>query len=52
MYTIEAYRSIRHNRFDTVAEPFLQRPGLPFSQVLTAEAIERAFTDNDVLFGQ
>ena len=52
MYTIEAYRSIRHNRFDTVAEPFLQRPGLPFSQVLTAEAIERAFTENDVLFGQ
>ncbi len=52
MYTIEPSRSIRNNRFDTVAEPFLQQPGLPFAEVLTAEAIERAFTENDALFGQ
>lgn len=52
MYTTEANRSIRNNRFDTVAEPFLQRPGLPFAEVLTAEAIERAFAERDGLFGQ
>ena len=52
MYTIEAHRSLRDNRFDAVAEPFLQRPGLPFAEVLSAEAIERAFTENDALFGQ
>ena len=52
MYTIEANRSIGNNRFDTVAEPFLQRPGLPFAEVLTAEGIERAFAERDALFGQ
>ncbi len=52
MYTTEAKRSIRNNRFATVAEPFLQRPGLPFADVLTAEAIERAFVERDALFGQ
>jgi putative transposase len=52
MYTIEPRRSIRNNRFDTVAEPFLQQAGLPFAEVLSAEVIERAFTENDALFGQ
>jgi putative transposase len=52
MYTREGYRSTRNNRFDAVAEPFLQRPGLPFAEVLTAEAIERAFSENGSLFGQ
>ena len=42
MYTTKANRSLRNNRFDTVAAPFLQQPGLPFAEVLTAEAIERA----------
>jgi hypothetical protein len=52
MYTIEANRSKRNHRFDTVAEPFLQQPGLPFAQVLTAKAIERTFNENHALFGQ
>jgi putative transposase len=52
MYTPEGHRNPPSHRFDTVAEPFLQRPGLPFAQVLTAEAIERAFAENGALFGQ
>ena len=52
MYTIETNRRPRQNRFDTVVEPFLQGPGLPFAEVLNAEAIERAFTENDRLFAQ
>jgi len=52
MYSMEGHRSTRNNRFDAVAEPFLQRPGLPFAEVLTAEAIERAFSENGSLFGQ
>jgi len=52
MHSIEPNRNQRKNRFDIVAEPFLQQPGLPFAQVLTAEAIGQAFTEKDVLFGQ
>src|SRR3990170_292823 len=52
MYSVEAHRSLRNSRFDTVAEPFLQQSGLPFAEVLTAPAIERAFVQNDALFGQ
>lgn len=52
MYTIATVRSTRKSRFDAVAEPFLQQPGLPFAEALTAEAIERAFAENDSLFGQ
>lgn len=52
MYTTETVRRTRKSRFDTVADPFLQQPGLPFAEVLTAEAIEQAFAENDSLFGQ
>lgn len=52
MYTIEPHRKTRNNPFATVAEPFLLQPGLPFADVLTAEAIERAFTQTNALFGQ
>src|SRR3990172_10043289 len=52
MYSVEAHRSLRNSRFDTVAEPFLQQSGLPFAEVLTAPAIERAFAQKDALFGQ
>jgi putative transposase len=52
MYTRGSHRSTRNNRFDAVSEPFLQCPGLPFAEVLTAEAIERAFSENGSLFGQ
>ena len=52
MNIIDTDRGRPKNRFDAVAEPFLQQPGLPFAQVLTAEAIERAFTQNGALFAQ
>jgi hypothetical protein len=36
--------------FAPVAESFLQRPGLPFADVLDADAIEQAFARRDGLF--
>ena len=36
--------------FAAIAQSFLQQRGLPFAEVLGAEAIERAFTDDDALF--
>jgi hypothetical protein len=41
-----------NNRFDVVAEPFLQRPGLPFAEVLDARSIREAFVQRDALFAQ
>lgn len=38
--------------FRVVADPFCQRDGLPFAEVLSAETIEQAFVGNDALFGQ
>ena len=52
MTIIDPNRNHRKNPFDTVADPFLGQPGLPFAAVLTAEAIEHAFAENDALFGQ
>ncbi len=52
MYIIDADRCRPKSRFDPVAQPFLQQPGLPFAQILSAEVIERAFADNDALFAQ
>jgi len=52
MYSVETHRSPGNNRFDTVAEPFLQQSGLPFAEVLTGEAIERAFAQQDALFAE
>ena len=52
MYIIESNQSKRDNPFAIVAEPFLQQPGLPFAEVLTTEAIEQTFAQNDALFGQ
>ena len=52
MYIVETNRSHRKSRFDAVASPFLQQPGLPFAEVLSAEAIERAFAHNGALFAQ
>ena len=52
MSTIATYRTRGNNDFHAVAEPFLQDEGLPFAQVLSAEAIEQAFAQNDALFGQ
>ena len=52
MYRVETLRRPRKSRFDNVVNPFLQQPGLPFCQVLTAQAIERAFARRDALFAQ
>ena len=38
--------------FDNTLAPFLQGEALPFADVLTADAIEQAFTDAEVSFGQ
>ncbi len=40
------------NGFDAVAGLFLQSEGLPFSDVLSAEWIERVFREESALFGQ
>jgi hypothetical protein len=52
MTTVRTGSSASKNRFDAVADPFLQQPGLPFAQVLNAETLERAFAEQDGLFGQ
>jgi putative transposase len=52
MTTVTTHRVEHKNRFDAVAEPFLQGEGLPFSSVLNAEQIERAFSEDDGLFAQ
>jgi putative transposase len=52
MYTTEMVGSTRKSCFDTVVEPFLQQPGLPFAEALSAEAIEQAFAESGSLFGQ
>jgi len=36
--------------FRGILEPFLQQPGLPFADVLSAQAIEHAFAERDGLF--
>jgi hypothetical protein len=52
MYTVETSRKTGKDRFATVAEPFLQQPGLPFAEVLTGGTIEQVFARHDGLFGQ
>ena len=52
MTIIDTNRSHRNHPFDVVADPLVVQPGLPFAEVLTAEAIEDAFADNKALFGQ
>ena len=52
MYSVETHRSPGNHRFDAVAEPFLQQSGLPFAEVLTGAAIERAFAQHDALFAE
>lgn len=40
------------NRFDNIADPFLQNTGLPFASVLDAHSIQQAFHDQDALFAE
>jgi len=52
MTTIPADQDQHNNEFRVIAEPFLQDEGLPFAQALSAEDVERAFAEEDGLFGQ
>ena len=52
MATVAPHRTGHKNNFDVVAEPFLQGDGLPFSDVLSAESIQRVFREEEALFGQ
>jgi putative transposase len=52
MYRPETRRRPQSNRFDTVAEPFLQQSGLPFANVLNSQTIERAFVRHNGLFAE
>ena len=52
MPIIKDYQSNHHNKFDVLANSFLQEQGLPFSQVLNADFIHQVFQDEDELFGQ
>lgn len=51
MRSIAASRIPGSSNFRQVLAGFLLQPGLPFSQVLSAERIERIFTKHDNLFG-
>ena len=50
MTIIRSDPDVSSNRFHAVAETFLNRPGLPFADVLGADDIERAFAEHDALF--
>ena len=52
MGTVATHRRCNKNKFDTVAEPFVQSNGLPFSDVLNAEWIQCVFCEENALFGQ
>jgi len=52
MMTVATPRRCNKNSFCAVAEPFLQSDGLPFSDVLNSEWIQRVFRDENALFGQ
>jgi len=52
MNTVSPSRTSHKNRFDVVAKPFAQGEGLAFSGVLDAASIERAFAQEEALFGQ
>ena len=41
-----------HARLFSIAQAFLQRKGLPFSNVLSPESIQKAFLDENGMFGQ
>ena len=41
-----------NNSFSLIAQPFLQKTGLPFSSVLDAQSIQQAFLEQGALFGQ
>ncbi len=50
MATIHASHRAAKAAFQNALAPFLQQPGLPFAEVLSAEAVEHAFAQRDALF--
>jgi putative transposase len=52
MYMVDTDAPVGKNRFDTIADAFLQQPGLPFADVLSAPQIEQAFRSHGGLFAQ
>lgn len=52
MITIATPHRRNKNGFCAVAEPFVQGDGLPFSDALNAEWIQRVFGEENALFGQ
>jgi len=50
MATVASRCSTRNATFQGVLAPFLQQPGLPFANVLSAETVEQAFRQRDALF--
>ena len=50
--TIASPPRVGNTDFQIVLEPFLQSPGLAFTKVLSAEAIEQAFAERRALFGR
>jgi len=52
MYIVRTPRRSRQNRFDLVLDPFLRQPGLPFTDVLSAEDVHETFAARGGLFGQ
>lgn len=52
MITVATPRRRNKSSFCAVAEPFVQGEGLPFSDVLNAECIQRVFREENALFGQ
>jgi len=50
MATVADPAVIGNAAFQDVLKPFLQQPGLPFADVLSAEGIEQAFGQRDALF--
>jgi putative transposase len=50
MGIVEPNPNESNSSFHAVLAPFLAQPGLPFSEVLTAEAIQAAFADRGALF--
>ena len=52
MTSLSTPRTSFKNDFSTIANSFLQEPGLPFASVLDAAAIERVFREEETLFGQ
>ena len=52
MSKINRHNAGHKNQFDIIADSFLHGAGLPFSDVLDAQTIKKAFEDEDALFAE